>query len=376
MRRYRARDARTTRRARRHSFSLPVLASLTAATAALIAATAFMISESSADSVDRTPAKDGLSRTRERTLSLPQAAFGSDRRPGRRGGAVAPPKSGIYFGAWTSPNTGHTMRQREEQIARKYDIAHNYHDWNDAFPDAEDRSWARGGRILYIDWSSAIFGTSKMISWSRIARGREDRAIDAEAARIRRFGRPVLLSFSSEPEAAIGKQNGATVRNFAAAFRHIHNRFRADRVKNVAWVWSVMGSRDYYSYYAHGLYPGDAYVDWIAWDPYNWYTCHHAPWESFAETIGGFYKWLTQHGRSEKPFMLSEWGSRESDVDLSGKGQWFLNARTTLKSGRFPNLKALVYFDSNPPECHWAVDTTTNSLNGYTAMAADLFFNP
>ena len=369
MRRPRRHGARVTRRAL-HSLSPRALASLAAA-AALLVATALVTSDSLADSDHPAQAKGRLTLP-ERTLDYPRLGLGSR----GRGGAVPPPKSGVYFGAWTSPNTGYTLRQREQQIGRKYDIAHNYHDWDDAFPDAQDRSWARGGRILYLNWTSWIYGTSRMISWSRIARGREDRAIDAEAARIRRFGRPVLLSFSSEPEAAIGKQSGATVRNFAAAFRHIHNRFRADRVKNVAWVWSVMGSRDYYSYYAHGLYPGDAYVDWIAWDPYNWYTCHHAPWESFAETIGGFYKWLTQHGRADKPFMLSEWGSRESDVDLSGKGQWFLNARTTLKNGRFPNLKALVYFDSNPPECHWAVDTTTNSLNGYTAMAADLFFNP
>jgi hypothetical protein len=74
--------------------------------------------------------------------------------------------------------------------------------------------------------------------------------------------------------------------------------------------------------------------------------------------------------------MLSEWGSSESDVDSNGKRQWFLDARTALKSGMFPNLKALVYFDSNPRECEWAVDTSTNSLSGYTAMAADPFFNP
>ncbi len=371
MRRPRRHGARATRRAL-HSLSPRALASLAAA-AALLVATALVTSDSLADSDHPTRAKDRLALP-ESTLASPPAARGSD-RSGGRGGAVRPPKSGVYFGAWTSPNTGYTLRQREQQIGRKYDIAHNYHDWDDAFPSAQDRSWARGGRILYLDWTSRIFGTSRMISWSRIARGLEDRAIDAEAARIRRFRRPLLLSFSAEPEAAINADAG-TVRGFAAAFRHIHDRFRADRVRNVSWVWSVMGSRDYLGYYTHGLYPGDRYVDWIAWDPYNWYTCHDTKWESFAETITGFYKWLTQQGRSRKPFMLSEWGSRESDVDSNAKGRWFLDARNALKSGLFPNLKALVYFDSNPPECEWSVDSSPASLNGYLAMARDPFFNP
>ena len=74
--------------------------------------------------------------------------------------------------------------------------------------------------------------------------------------------------------------------------------------------------------------------------------------------------------------MLSEWGSRESNVDSNAKGQWFLDARNALKSGMFPNLKALVYFDSNPSECQWAVDSSQASLNGYLAMARDPFFNP
>jgi hypothetical protein len=362
--------ARATRRALRYSLSPRVLASLAGA---LIVAAALLISNSFADSDHPTRAKDRLALP-ESTLASPPAARGSD-RSGGRGGPVRPPKSGVYFGAWTSPNTGYTLRQREQQIGRKYDIAHNYHDWNDAFPDAQDRSWAKGGRILYLDWTPRIFGTSKVISWSRIARGLEDRAIDAAAARVRRFRRPLLLSFSQEPEAAINAHLG-TVRGFAAAFRHIHDRFRADRVRNVSWVWSVMGSRDYFGYYTHGLYPGDRYVDWIAWDPYNWYTCHDTKWESFAETVSVFYKWLTQHGRSRKPFMLSEWGSRESNVDSNAKGQWFLDARNTLKSGMYPNLKALVYFDSNPPECQWAVDSSSASLNGYLAMASDPFFNP
>ncbi|HYU51334.1 MAG TPA: hypothetical protein VEK37_00245, partial [Gemmatimonadaceae bacterium] len=77
-----------------------------------------------------------------------------------------------------------------------------------------------------------------------------------------------------------------------------------------------------------------------------------------------------------KPFMLSEWGSRESDVDPNAKSQWFVGARDAMKAGTFPNLKALVYFDSNPSACRWAIDTSQASLDGFRALAADPYFNP
>ena len=67
------------------------------------------------------------------------------------GGAVPPPANGAYFGAWTSPTTGHTLEEREAQIGRRYKLVHLYHDWTDRFPTRRERAWARGGRILFFD---------------------------------------------------------------------------------------------------------------------------------------------------------------------------------------------------------------------------------
>jgi hypothetical protein len=293
-----------------------------------------------------------------------------------RGGPVASPASGALFGAWTSDNTGRSVEQREAQLGTRYRIIHRYHDWNDAFPTAAERTWAGQGRILFINWTPRIYGTTTAIPWTAIASGRHDATIDAQAARVQALRVPVMMTFAHEPEDEVGTGYGSAA-DFAAAFRRIHDRFEAVGARNVAWVWNVMGYRGYWWTYANGLYPGDDVVDWIAWDPYNWYVCRQTSWKSFSAKVSGFYDWLTANGHADKPFMLGEFGSPEHLTAAGAKGKWFRDALAALKAGSFPNLDALVYFDSNKTgECDWRVDSSAAALDGYRALASDPFMNP
>ena len=74
-------------------------------------------------------------------------------------------------------------------------------------------------------------------------------------------------------------------------------------VHNVIWVWNTEGYLPHERTIA-ALYPGNAYVDWIGYDPYNYYTCHQASWQSFAQTVQPFYQWLTTQPFGDKPVML------------------------------------------------------------------------
>jgi hypothetical protein len=300
--------------------------------------------------------------------------------PSTSSSAVPVPSSGAYLGAWTSPNTGYSNDQREQQLGRKYNIVHRYHDWPAAFPDSDEITWARNGRILYLAWETRIYGTGQVIPWADIASGKQDAQIDTTASRIKDLGYPVFMDIQQEPEdwvSGVGSLGAAgSASDYAAAYRHIVQRFRAEGATNVSWVWDTMGYSGYYSLYTGGLYPGDDVVDWIGWDPYNWYLCHGSAWKSFADKVTPFYNWLLQNGHGNKPFMLSEWGSRESDTDASAKQKWFTDARNAMKAGTFPNLKALIYFDSRPSECDWRVDTSSSAFDGFKALASDPFFNP
>jgi hypothetical protein len=43
------------------------------------------------------------------------------------------------------------------------------------------------------------------------------------------------------------------------------------------------------------------------------------------------------NGHADKPFMLAEYGTRESDSDPLAKGRSFRDALSRLKRGAFPN---------------------------------------
>jgi hypothetical protein len=286
------------------------------------------------------------------------------------GGAVRPPTHGAWLGAWTSSNTGTTLPRREAQIGRRVAIAHVYHDWNDVFPTRTERAWARQGRILFIAWSSRIYEADRVVRWGAIAAGSEDRTIDAAARRVRALREPVLLSFFQEPDPFVGIAGSAA--DFAAAFRHIRARFVSAGATDVAWVWGVQGGNT--RLYERGLYPGDDAVDWIGWDSYNWHTCNGSRWQSFGSKVSEFYSWLIRHGYGDHPFMLAEFGSAEHPDKPDAKGEWLREAATSLR--RFPNIKAVVYFDSRPEHCDWRIDTAPQSLEGFRAFAADPYLNP
>jgi hypothetical protein len=257
-------------------------------------------------------------------------------------------------GSWDASVGAH-----EAAIGRRLDIAHHYHQWGDAFPTVAEQHVAARGTELFLAWKPNV-------PWRRVASGAEDATIDAAAARVAAFGRHVYLAFHHEPEDQVGSSYGSAA-DYAAAFRHVVERFRARGVGNAVWVWNVMGATKWYGLYTGGLYPGDDVVDWIAWDPYNWGACRGQAWASFWAVVKPFYDWLGVHGHANKPFMLGEYGTVDDPGRPGRKATWF--NRQVSQMANFPNLKALVYFDRNQ-DCDWRVSSGPGSLAAYRALSA------
>jgi beta-mannanase len=255
----------------------------------------------------------------------------------------------------------------ESQVGRKFDIVHFYHQWTHAFPTAEERELANGGRILLLNWKPPTSSGS----WAAVASGQHDAQITTTANRLKSFGKKLFLAFHHEPEDNVGQYGSAS--DYARAFRRIHDVFERAGASNVVWVWNVMG----YMGHAHmfgQLYPGDQYVDWIAFDPYNWYGCKSgAKPQSFAEITKPFYDW-TAANHPGKPLMLGEWGLREQPAGYPSKGAWFRDAISTLKASR-ARIKALVYFNNLHDGCDWRITTSSGSVEGYRAAGQDTFVN-
>jgi beta-mannanase len=294
------------------------------------------------------------------TTSPPSSGGGS------LGGKLVPSSGAL----WGSSNVSDGL---EAALGRRFDISHTYHDWDDAFPNAGEQARAAKGTILFISWTPRYYGTSRIVSWGSIANGSQDKQIDATAARVKAYGRKLFLAFHTEPDRQVGTYG--TAAEFAAAWRHVHDRFAARGVGNVVWVWHVTGAGNHYGLYTGGLYPGDAYVDWIGWDPYNWYTCHGNDWLSFGTKAGASYNWFMANGFGDKPFMLSEYGTRDMPGNPAAKADWFRGIVPALK--RMPNLKAVVYFHNGTenPGCDWRIDSTPQARAAFADAGRDPFVN-
>ena len=288
-------------------------------------------------------------------------------------GNVSIPAHGAYWGAFVDDRLA-SIGQRETRVGRRFGIVHYYHDWYQSWGGArsEEKRLADKGQIIFDSIISRSYTTGAIIPWARVANGSKDARIDRLAEYAKSLGRPMFVSFHVEPETDIGVYG--TAGDYVAAFRHLVLRFRADGVRNVSWVWQTEGYSEHYSEYP-SLYPGARFVDWIAWDPFNFYTCHASRWQRFAAVVAPFYKWLMSNGYGMKPFMLGEYGTVEGDDGGGAKRRWFVDALASMKAGQFPNLKALVYFDS-PKGCGWRVDSSTASLDGFRRMGADGYFKP
>ncbi len=252
-------------------------------------------------------------------------------------------------------------------------------------PAALDQYTSAAGRapaivMWYQAWSEPLYyssqmpdvlsrGATPMITWDPangsggiplrdIASGAWDSYIDQSAEAARAVGQPIYIRFAHEMNLSSspwGPGNGGnTASDFVAAWQHVVTRFRADGATNVQWVWSPNvycgGSCPFTAFY-----PGDAYVDWVALDGYNYGPVDGVPWMSLSDIFGPSYDLLT--GLTQKPVMIAETGSTESGGD---KAAWIESAFLQELPTRMPRVRAVIWFD-RVKETDWRVDSSAAS---------------
>lgn len=288
------------------------------------------------------------------------------------------PAKGAWWGDYVSSNPA-DVAARETLSGRKFDIVKWYQDWDSTFPSAAQKALADGGRFLSFDLETRDFqNAANNKCWSAVANGSQDANIDRIAAGIRAFGKPMFLGLSGEPEGKDGTACDAphgvygTAADFVAAWRHLHERFAADGVTNVVWVENYGNPS---ATTANAFYVGDAFTDWIGWDPYNWYNCrgHSDAWIQLADKMGGFYSWA-QANHPSKPLGLTEYGSQQPSTATPSKGAWLRTAAADL-SVRRPAVRAFIYFDRQDSDCAWRVDSSPDATQGWRDMGAAPYFN-
>jgi len=287
--------------------------------------------------------------------------------------ALLVPAQGVLFGAFVG--TG-TIPQLETTLGRKLTISHNFYGWTDDYT-AWVRSTLMSGYIPLVTWE-AWTGGSVGIPLDDIINGAHDSMIRTRAQACAAIGQKFFLRWGHEMNGNWypwdGSHNGASTAataKYIAAYRHIHDLFVSAGATNALWVFapnvdSVPG--DAWNQWSN-YYPGDSYVDWMAFDGYNWGTVQTgSSWRTFASITSTIYAGLAAKG---KPIMIPETASTEMGGD---KAAWITAILPALKTS-FPAIKAFVWFHMNK-ETDWRIDSSTQSRDAFVPMARDPYFNP
>jgi hypothetical protein len=200
-------------------------------------------------------------------------------------------------------------------------------------------------------------------SWRQVAAAKSGSALYADIVRwakeIKSRGGRVMVAYNHEPEAAAGGQHG-TPADFIAAWRRVHTIFDQQGANNVEWTLQMTAyafrvkSGDARS--ISRWYPGDAWVDNIGADAYNWSTCGEGSGKyNELSTLGApVLAFARAHGKAAS---FPEFASHAS----SNRAQWLRNAHSYFVANQ-NTLSAAFYFNRPPTvkangDCKWSLST-------------------
>ncbi|TXS26346.1 hypothetical protein EAO70_03350 [Streptomyces sp. adm13(2018)] len=299
---------------------------------------------------------------------------------------VAP--CGAWWGAYIPYDEDSSLTRPvyafEKKIGRRLDLVYTYHDMSGSEADGrlltpDERELGRE-RLLMLAWESTVWTkkhhadwTERQLGWKNVAAGRYDASvIDPQARRIKEYGKRVFLSFDQEADFRIPEGAG-TPEEYVAAYRHLHDRFAELGVTNVVWVWTVSGWTGNAAR-MKALYPGDAYVDWIGMDQYNYYLCHKSPdWLDFDRSQRPGYDWLRKNVSDDKPIMFSEFSTAPDPERPGRQRDWYAAIPGVAPS--LPDARAYVHWNRAVPGpgCDLTVDSGP-ALDGYRTAGRDPYF--
>lgn len=190
-------------------------------------------------------------------------------------------------------------------------------------------------------------------SLTNIVSGKCDAYIDAWGTAAAEWGKPLFVSFACEMNANWfpwgGPVNGGGkvgAELYKAAWKHVVDRVRARGATNVQWVFQANSTShpdtQWNSYAAY--WPGSQYVDWLGMSVYGQITPGDGvgDWIQWKTAMDLAYKQLAQLD-PDKPIMLAEFGVGEFPKS-GNKSQWLKDAFATMSKGKYPRLKAAVFW--------------------------------
>ena len=226
--------------------------------------------------------------------------------------------------------------------------------------------------VTWEPWDYLGKANQPYYSLQSINAGKHDAHIRQWARDATAWGKPFYLRFAHEMNGNWNSWspgvNGNTASQYVSVWRRVRGIFGQEGATNVRWVWSPNVESDSSVPFSK-VYPGDAHVDWIGIDGYNWGTTQSwSSWTGLAEVFGLSYGKLVD--LTDKPIMIAETASTELGGD---KAAWIRQGFLDEVLFRLPRVRAIIYFHENK-ETDWRVDSSPASLAAYSEMAASSFY--
>jgi hypothetical protein len=166
-------------------------------------------------------------------------------------------------------------------------------------------------------------------------------------------------------------RNGNSRGQFVPAWRHVVDIFRQAGATNATFVWAPNRVWPAAIPLA-GLYPGDAYVDWVGMSAYNWGTNPAKPnnlWQTPTQVFKETYDALGSLAPT-KPIMIAETSSSEWGGSKSAWTSELLGTRIPS----WPRIKAFVWFNWNAPatagNMDWVIESSSSAQSAFRSGIA------
>jgi hypothetical protein len=295
---------------------------------------------------------------------------------------------GVYYG-----NQGWKMdqvRAMEAWQGKRHAVVNLFTDWcnrtktlDNLFNQQLPNIWANGN-VPVVSWEPYLCSASSTPNdvEVRAARGDYDAYLRAWADRMKAFvsgpdgslgtadDRRVYIRLAHEMNGNWYPWGAAMGGNSAAHYILMWQRVRGIfwekglDARTVQWIWAV-NHEDVGPARAEDYYPGDAYVDWIGIDGYNWGASQSwSTWTAPDAVFGSMVARL--RSISAKPLALTETASSSATpgaVNVAAKSQWItqLFAYATAPA---TGARMIVWFNEDK-ETDWAVFGGSNGDETY-----------
>jgi mannan endo-1,4-beta-mannosidase len=227
------------------------------------------------------------------------------------------------------------------------------------------------GATPMVTWDPMANGS--LVTYTEILSGAFDNYFKAQADYVASTHQLIYIRLVHEmnvppPGTPWGPESAAgTPQQFILAWRHIVTIFRQQGATNARWVWApntdCNGACPFTAYY-----PGDAWVDDVGLDGYNFGAVHKVPWMSLQQIFQSSYNILTK--MTTKPVMFTETASTGPGAN---KAAWITQGFLTTIPQLFPRVVEVTWWQ-RIDQTDWRVNSSPVSEAAWRAVVADPYY--